>query len=145
MFWTAVLLPLIAYREAFGFHAGTGMDTMLSALANAFLVFATLRLAESPKVPTVPVFAPQSAALPGASVLLVPGAKPTTVMSNGEAVVVVPGTRKATPLMGSLLYLVPVVFQQVVLKELNGTKLGPFGSVMVAHQRLVGSVAPLTP
>ena len=53
MFWTAVLLPLIAYREAFGFHAGTGMDTMLSALANAFLVFATLRLAESPKVPTV--------------------------------------------------------------------------------------------
>ncbi len=48
IFWTAVVLPLVAYREAFGFHAGTGMDTMLSALANAMVVFATLRLARSP-------------------------------------------------------------------------------------------------
>ena len=53
IFWTANVLPVLAYREAFGFHAGTGMDTMLSALVNAFVVFATLRLAESPKVSTV--------------------------------------------------------------------------------------------
>jgi hypothetical protein len=53
LFWTAVVLPVVAYREAFAFHAGTGMDTMLSALANAFLVFATLRLADSPRVTTV--------------------------------------------------------------------------------------------
>ena len=51
--WTAVVVPLVAYREAFGFHAGTGMDTMLAALANAGLVFATLRLAESPRLATV--------------------------------------------------------------------------------------------
>ena len=95
--------------------------------------------------PTVPVLVPHAAGGPGACVTLVPGANPTTVMSNGLAAVVVPGTRKATPLMGSLLYLVPVVFQQVVLKELNGTKLGPFAPGILAHQRLVGSVAPLTP
>jgi hypothetical protein len=49
LFWTAVVLPLVAYPEAFVFHAGTGMDTLLAALANAFLVFATLRLCESPR------------------------------------------------------------------------------------------------
>lgn len=53
LFWLAVILPTVAYREAFFFHAGTGMDTMLSALANAFVVFATLRLANSPKLSTV--------------------------------------------------------------------------------------------
>ena len=47
IFWTALLLPLLAYREAFAFHAGTGMDTMLSALANAFVAFTTLELAKS--------------------------------------------------------------------------------------------------
>ena len=52
-FWTAVVLPLVAYREAFGFHATTGMDTMLSALANAFVVFATLRLVDSPRTATL--------------------------------------------------------------------------------------------
>lgn len=49
VFWTAVLVPLIAYQEAFVFHAGTGMDTMWSALANTVLALATLRLLESPK------------------------------------------------------------------------------------------------
>ena len=53
IFWAAVVLPLLAYREAFGFHAGSGMDTMLAALANACVVFATLRLAESPGRATV--------------------------------------------------------------------------------------------
>jgi hypothetical protein len=48
IFWTAVILPLVAFREAFGFHAGTGMDTMLSALANATLVFFTLQFARAP-------------------------------------------------------------------------------------------------
>jgi len=53
IFWLAVILPVVAYREAFVFHASTGMDTMLSALANAFVVCAALRLAESPKLSTV--------------------------------------------------------------------------------------------
>ncbi|MBN2575048.1 MAG: hypothetical protein JXP73_10835 [Deltaproteobacteria bacterium] len=53
IFWTAVVLSLVAYREAFVFHAGTGMDTMLSGLANALLVFATLRLGESSRPATV--------------------------------------------------------------------------------------------
>jgi hypothetical protein len=48
IFWTAVILPLVAFREAFGFHASTGMDTMLSALANAVLVFCTLQFARAP-------------------------------------------------------------------------------------------------
>jgi len=47
-FWAAVLLPIVAYREAFVFHAGTGMDTMLAAVANAFVAFATLRLLVAP-------------------------------------------------------------------------------------------------
>ncbi len=47
-FWAAVLLPIVAYREAFVFHAGTGMDTMLAAAANAFVAFATLRLLVAP-------------------------------------------------------------------------------------------------
>jgi hypothetical protein len=45
--WSAVLLPLVAFREAFAFHAGTGMDTMLSALANAFLAFSIVQLGRS--------------------------------------------------------------------------------------------------
>lgn len=49
LLWTGVVLPLVAYREAFAFHASTGMDTMLAALANTFLVLATLRLVESPR------------------------------------------------------------------------------------------------
>lgn len=50
IFWTAVVLPLVAFREAFGFHASTGMDTMASALANAVLVFCTLHFAQAPDV-----------------------------------------------------------------------------------------------
>ena len=46
--WAALLLPLLAYGELFRFHAQTGMDTMLAALANALLVFAALAFAESP-------------------------------------------------------------------------------------------------
>ena len=48
IFWTAVLVPLLAFREAFGFHASTGMDTMLAALSNAALVFCTLQFARTP-------------------------------------------------------------------------------------------------
>ncbi len=48
LLWGAVLLPLVCYREAFFFHAHTGMDTMLAALANTVVVFASLRLAEKP-------------------------------------------------------------------------------------------------
>ncbi len=48
IFWAAILLPLLAFREAFAFHAGTGMDTMMSALANTVLVFCTLQFASAP-------------------------------------------------------------------------------------------------
>ncbi len=48
LLWSAVLLPLLCFREAFFFHAHTGMDTMLAALANTVVVFAALRLAERP-------------------------------------------------------------------------------------------------
>jgi hypothetical protein len=53
IFWTVALLPLVTLGEAFRFHAGTGMDTMLAALANAFVVLATLRLARSPSGATL--------------------------------------------------------------------------------------------
>jgi len=48
LLWGALLLPLLCFREAFFFQAQTGMDTMLAALANAAVVFASLRLAERP-------------------------------------------------------------------------------------------------
>jgi hypothetical protein len=48
IFWTAVVVPLVAFREAFAFHAGTGIDTMASALANAAVVFFTLQFARAP-------------------------------------------------------------------------------------------------
>ena len=48
LFWAALLLPLLCYREALCFHAQTGMDTMLAALANAAVVFTSLWLAERP-------------------------------------------------------------------------------------------------
>lgn len=48
LLWGALLLPLLFYRETFFFHAHTGMDTMLAALANTAVVFASLRLAEKP-------------------------------------------------------------------------------------------------
>jgi hypothetical protein len=44
VFWTGALLPLLAFRDAFVFQAGTGMDTMLAALANAVFIFFTLQL-----------------------------------------------------------------------------------------------------
>jgi hypothetical protein len=46
--WGALLLPLLCYREVFFFHAHTGMDTMLAAVANTAVVYASLRLAEKP-------------------------------------------------------------------------------------------------
>jgi len=48
LLWGAVLLPLLCFREAFFFHAHTGMDTMLATFANAVVVFASLWLAENP-------------------------------------------------------------------------------------------------
>lgn len=49
-FWGALLVSLLAYTEPFQFHAHSGMDTMLAALANTVLVFASLALAETPTV-----------------------------------------------------------------------------------------------
>jgi hypothetical protein len=48
LLWGAVLLPLVCFREVFFFHAHTGMDTMLAALANTAVVFVSLWLAEKP-------------------------------------------------------------------------------------------------
>ena len=48
--WAALLLPPLAYAEPFTFHAQTGMDTMLAALANTALVYAALALAEAPSL-----------------------------------------------------------------------------------------------
>ncbi len=47
-FWGALLVSLLAYTEPFQFHANSGMDTMLAALANTILVYASLALAEAP-------------------------------------------------------------------------------------------------
>jgi hypothetical protein len=47
---SALVLLLVGQRDAFVFHAGTGMDTMLSALANAGLAFGALQFAARPTV-----------------------------------------------------------------------------------------------
>lgn len=47
-FWGALLASLLAYTEPFQFHARSGMDTMLAALANTVLIYASLALAEMP-------------------------------------------------------------------------------------------------
>lgn len=49
--WSAVVLMLIGFRDTFVFHAGTGMDTMLSALANTTLAFCALQFAKWPTLP----------------------------------------------------------------------------------------------
>jgi hypothetical protein len=49
-FWGALVVSLIAYTEPFQFHAKSGMDTMLAALANTVLIYAALALAETPTV-----------------------------------------------------------------------------------------------
>jgi hypothetical protein len=50
--WAVVLVPLIAFHDSFVFHAGTGMDTLLSALANTAVALATIRLARAPSLTT---------------------------------------------------------------------------------------------
>jgi hypothetical protein len=45
-----VIVPSVAYAEAFVFHCGTGMDTMASLVANLALAWAALALAEAPSV-----------------------------------------------------------------------------------------------
>src|SRR3954466_12730199 len=83
--------------------------------------------------PSVPARVPHATAPPGASALLVPGAKPTIVKSNGALTATVPGTRKATASMGFAegLNVVPVPSQHFELKLVKGTKLGPCASVIV--------------
>jgi hypothetical protein len=49
-FWGALLVSLLAYTEPFQFHAQSGMDTMLAALANTILIYAALALAETPTI-----------------------------------------------------------------------------------------------
>jgi hypothetical protein len=46
--WAALLAVTLAYGEPFRFHAATGMDTMLAALANTGVVYAALAFAEAP-------------------------------------------------------------------------------------------------
>ena len=49
-FWGALLVSLLAYTEPFQFHAQSGMDTMLAALANTVLIYAALALADTPTI-----------------------------------------------------------------------------------------------
>jgi hypothetical protein len=51
--WSAVVVVTLAFPEAFVFHATTGMDTMLAALANTALVFCSLELAAEPSLARV--------------------------------------------------------------------------------------------
>jgi hypothetical protein len=46
--WGGLLLVLLGYREAFFFHAHLGMDTMLAALGNTAVAYASLHLAQRP-------------------------------------------------------------------------------------------------
>jgi hypothetical protein len=48
--WIGLLVPVIAWSDAFGFHATTGMDTMCSLAANAGLGVCVLWLIETPSV-----------------------------------------------------------------------------------------------
>jgi len=48
--WALILIPLVAFHDSYVFHAATGMDTMLSALANTAVALATVRLARAPCV-----------------------------------------------------------------------------------------------
>jgi len=48
LFWAALLSVGLGFREAFFFHAHSGMDTMLAALANTGVVYAALWVAEQP-------------------------------------------------------------------------------------------------
>ena len=81
----------------------------------------------------------------GASATLVPGAHPLMQKLKGVADVV-PGTMNSTALMGAPAYPVPLPpSQHSVLKLEKGMNTGPDVPVTVAHQRLVGSVAPLGP
>lgn len=47
--WGALLLPPMILQETFKYHLRSGMDTMLSALGNAVLIWLTLRLVARPK------------------------------------------------------------------------------------------------
>ncbi len=48
--WAAGLAVLLGYGEAFLFHAGTGMDTLLAALANTVVLLLAARLSERPSL-----------------------------------------------------------------------------------------------
>lgn len=48
LLWGGLLLAILGYREAFFFHAHLGMDTMLAALGNTMVAYASLRLARRP-------------------------------------------------------------------------------------------------
>jgi len=121
LLWTAVVLPLVAYREAFAFHAGTGMDTMLAALANAGLVFATLRLAESPRPAT-------AAAAAGAAVLVVL-ARPENVVCALSCPLLALGLARPR---GKLLWLAGALI------------VGGLGLLLLACWLCLGSPVPLS-
>jgi hypothetical protein len=46
--WAAILILLVGYRDAFAFHATTGMDTMSSLAANSALALAVVHLVDRP-------------------------------------------------------------------------------------------------
>jgi hypothetical protein len=55
--WSIFLVPPLAFSEAFQFHAGTGMDTMVATLANTGVVLVTLQLLRQPTLGMVVVAA----------------------------------------------------------------------------------------
>jgi hypothetical protein len=121
--WTAVVLSLVARGETFGFHAGTGMDTMVSALANAVLVFCTLQLAKAPTLPRA-LWAALAALL---AVLARPDNLLCALACPVLAIVLLAPQPKAKPLAAFALILG-----------------GLLAALALAEWRLLGSLLPLS-
>ena len=121
IFWSAALLPLLAFREAFVFHAGTGMDTMLSALANTVLIFFTLQLAARPT---------------GARLALVVVAAATAVLARPDNVV-------CAALCPALALCLPRLRIRALLIY-TAAFAGALALLAIAAWQLLGSPVPLS-
>jgi len=123
IFWASIVLPLVAFREAFAFHASTGMDTMTSALANAVLVFCTLRFADEPDLSRAWPVALASVL----AVLARPDNLPCALLCPVLAVWLLAPHPKAKPL--------------VMFGDIAG---GLLAALALAEWRLLGSLLPLS-
>lgn len=123
IFACGVLLSLIAFRDAFGFHAATGMDTMLSALSNTVLAFFALQLGAKP-TPARMVLAVAAAAV---SVLARPDNLICATLCPGLAIALLSPRPRGKAL---------VVYGALTLAVLGG--------LAVAVWRLLGTPVPLS-